>query len=163
MRENPSEEFLLYLLTSFTCVSLLFICYVTNSVLSEKSQNFYLAFAETNDTIGFDQARNISSSNITISNQTSMDGVETLYIKGYTVSNLGRYEEAISYYDKVLSLKPESLRGLASKGNALSELGLYEDAIAYYDKALAVDPSAIGVVHNKAFALFNLGRYEEAL
>lgn len=116
-----------------------------------------------------------------------MDDVEKLYNKAANVSKLGRYEEAIKYYDKVLeidphhidslyfkglalsdlgryeeALNPESLRALISKGNALSKLGLYEDAVAYHDKALAVDPNAIGIVHNKAFALLNPGRYNEA-
>jgi tetratricopeptide (TPR) repeat protein len=49
--------------------------------------------------------------------------------KETTLSNLGRREEAISYYDKVLAIEPGNMDALNNKGNALDNLGRYEEAI----------------------------------
>jgi tetratricopeptide (TPR) repeat protein len=63
---------------------------------------------------------------------------QPLLNKGTTLSKLGRYEEAISYYDKVLAIKPDNVDALNNKGNALNSLNRYEEAISYFDKALAL-------------------------
>ncbi len=47
-----------------------------------------------------------------------------------------RYDEAISYYDKVLERDAEFLDALVNKGHALNHLKRYDEANLYYDKAL---------------------------
>ena len=53
-----------------------------------------------------------------------------LTIKGVSLANLGRYEEAITAYDQALHFKPNFYETLNNKGNSLANLGRYEEAIA---------------------------------
>ncbi|MGC1133032.1 MAG: tetratricopeptide repeat protein [Nitrososphaeraceae archaeon] len=48
-----------------------------------------------------------------------------------------RNDEAISYFDKALSLEPNDAKTLNGKGTALANLGNYDEAIEYYDEALS--------------------------
>ena len=50
----------------------------------------------------------------------------------------GKYDEAIEYYDKALTLDPTNVNALISIANVLQELKRYDEAIEYYDKALAL-------------------------
>jgi tetratricopeptide (TPR) repeat protein len=90
---------------------------------------------------------------------------------GNTLDCLGRYEEALSAYDKALELlnrtSPQDSESLAiyytNKGSTLDNFGRYEEAIQVYDQALALDPSYADAHINKGVSLSNLERYEEAL
>jgi tetratricopeptide (TPR) repeat protein len=73
--------------------------------------------------------------------------VETLNDKGDSLNDLGRYEEAITYYDKALSIEPNDILALSNKGIALDDLGNYTEAIEYYDRSLEIDPSLSEVTH----------------
>ncbi len=55
---------------------------------------------------------------------------------GNILYHLKRYDEAISYYDKVLERDAEFLDALVNKGHALNHLKRYDEANSYYDKAL---------------------------
>jgi tetratricopeptide (TPR) repeat protein len=66
------------------------------------------------------------------------DDVEALFDKGLALDGLGQYEEAISYYDKVLAIDPNNIFALGNKGLGLSNLGRDQEAIEYYDKVLAM-------------------------
>ena len=61
--------------------------------------------------------------------------------KGLALYNLGKYEEAIEWYDKVLKIDPNDVNALNNKGLALNNLGKYQEAIEWYDKALEIDPN----------------------
>lgn len=49
--------------------------------------------------------------------------------KGNSFSNLGRYNEAITYYDKALAIDPKQAEALYNKGAMLGNLGKHEEAI----------------------------------
>jgi tetratricopeptide (TPR) repeat protein len=91
------------------------------------------------------------------------DYVETLNMKGKALDELGKYEEAIEYYDKVLALDPNNKFALNNKGADLYDLGSYEEAIKYFLKRLAIDPNNKHVLYNTGTALDELGRYVEAI
>jgi superkiller protein 3 len=95
--------------------------------------------------------------------QTNDNYLASLYNKGNALSALGRYEEAIQYYDKVLAIDPNDVDALTNKGVALSALGKSEEAIQYYDKALAIDPNYTLSLTNKGIDLGILGKYDEAI
>ena len=90
------------------------------------------------------------------------DDVVALKNKGDALYDLGQYQEAIGYYDKVLAIDPNDVYALINKGSALDDLGQYEQAIEYYDKVLAIDPNNVDSLNNKGEALDELGRHQEA-
>jgi tetratricopeptide (TPR) repeat protein len=97
--------------------------------------------------------------------QTANNAIETadLLEQGFGLYSLGQYQEAITWYDKALSIDPNNIEALNYKGVALSNLGKNEEAINWYDKALAIDPNNVNVLNNKGVALSNLGKNEEAI
>lgn len=88
--------------------------------------------------------------------------ITALVEKGISLDELGKYEEAINWYDKALQIDPKDVYALHSKGVALANLGKYEEAITWYDKALAVDPKNVNALTNKGSALYNMGKKDDA-
>jgi len=66
---------------------------------------------------------------------------DALSNKGDALNSLGKYKEAITYFDKALAIDPKYKDALSGKGQALYKLGNYSGAITYLDKALAIPPS----------------------
>ena len=73
------------------------------------------------------------------------------------------YDEAISYYDKILKIVPTDIDSLNGKAHALENTGKHEEAITYYDKALEIIPSDIDALNGKANALESIGNLDEAI
>ncbi|MGB7442146.1 MAG: tetratricopeptide repeat protein [Coleofasciculaceae cyanobacterium] len=82
---------------------------------------------------------------------------------GYSLYQLGQYEEALASYEKALEIKPDLHEAWYNRGVALYKLGRYEEAIASYEKALEIKPDNYAAWNNKGNALGELGRYEEAI
>lgn len=61
-------------------------------------------------------------------------------IKGGTLNDLCRYNEAMTCCDKALEIDPESGSAWNYKGVSLKNLEKYMDALACFDKALEIDP-----------------------
>jgi predicted O-linked N-acetylglucosamine transferase (SPINDLY family) len=83
--------------------------------------------------------------------------------KGVALYELKRYQEAITDYDKALTLKPDYAEAYSNKGATLNELKRYEEAIAHYDKALSLKPDYAEAYSNKGATLNELKRYDEAI
>ena len=66
---------------------------------------------------------------------------------------LGKYDEAITLFDKVLAVDPTDVKMLTNKGNALDNLGKHQEAIQYYDKALDLEPNDVIALEDKGSAL----------
>jgi tetratricopeptide (TPR) repeat protein len=77
------------------------------------------------------------------------DDVDALSGKGWALNDLGRYEEAISYYDKVLAIDTNNVYTLLHKGLAFLGMGKSDEAIKYFDKILAIDANNIGALKAK--------------
>jgi tetratricopeptide (TPR) repeat protein len=84
-------------------------------------------------------------------------------IKGTALYNQGTYDEAITYFDKVLAIDPNNILALYNKALALKKLGTYDEAITYFDKVVAIDPNNINASIGKGNTLYSLGRYDEAI
>ena len=82
---------------------------------------------------------------------------------GPALMRLCSYEHAISYFDKSLIKKPNSVDVITNKAAALGKLGKLDSAIAYYDAALEIEPNYLPALNNKANALAQLGKFEEAI
>jgi tetratricopeptide (TPR) repeat protein len=83
-----------------------------------------------------------------------------LYEKGWALHMSGRDEEAITYYDKALTIDPNYKEALYEKGWAFNELGRYEEAIEVIDKVLAIDPNYDLAREIKSLALEKSGQTE---
>src|SRR5918911_470974 len=91
--------------------------------------------------------------------QTS-GNVTSLTEKAVVLNSLGRFDEALSYLDKALSIDPNNVRAYINKGRALSQLHKFEEAILNYDRALSIDPQNTDAYINKGLSLYNLGKNE---
>ena len=63
---------------------------------------------------------------------------DALKQQGGCCAALGRYQEAVTCFDRVLMVQPRYLTALHNKGRALARLGKHEEAITCYDEVLRV-------------------------
>ena len=66
--------------------------------------------------------------------------LESLTQKGITNLNDGNFEDALSYFEQALLLKPDDPDLWNQKGVALRSLGRYDEASECYNKSLQLDP-----------------------
>jgi len=97
---------------------------------------------------------------------------ETRKEKGDLAYHLGKYNQAIECYDRVLRLAPDikiDLEALCRKGDSLCELGKYEEGIKSYDKAIELNLSDKAprkkimalTLNRKGIALKKTGKIDE--
>ena len=83
--------------------------------------------------------------------------------KGDLYGELGRAEEAIKCYDKVIRLNPDHHYAYAGKANELAILRKHKEAIKCYDVAISLKPDWDESHYNKGVALEGAREYEEAI
>jgi len=83
--------------------------------------------------------------------------------EGVRLSESGKYEEAILYYEFALKLSPYIAEGWNNKGNALNIMKRYPEALKCLDNALKLNPHYASAWMNKGVSLANLGYIQEAL
>ncbi len=76
---------------------------------------------------------------------------------------MGRYEEAINDYNKVIELNPKDAIAYYTRGNAKLALGRHQEAIMDYDKAIELNPQFAIAYYTRGDAKSDLGRHEEAI
>ena len=69
-----------------------------------------------------------------------MTELESLIQKGITNLEDGNFEDALSYFEQALLLKPDDPDLWNQKGVALRSLGRYDEASECYNKSLQLDP-----------------------
>jgi tetratricopeptide (TPR) repeat protein len=94
------------------------------------------------------------------SSSASIDNSNSSFNQAYTLFEEGKYEEAITFYDKVLAINPNFTSTLFNKGLALLNLNRSEEAITFFDKVLAQEPENNNTLYSKAVALHKLERNE---
>ena len=80
--------------------------------------------------------------------------------------DLGRYSEAVEWFQKVVALQPDNLDAKTDFGTALWNAGQKDKAMAVYQSALAVDPKHMSTLHNIAIVHLeerNFGALEKVL
>ncbi len=83
--------------------------------------------------------------------------------KGYSLTELGRAEEALEAYDRALALQPNYAWAWARKGRTLRLLERYEDALGCFDRALELSPTYGWAWNGRGIVQERLNRREEAL
>ena len=76
---------------------------------------------------------------------------------------LGRYEEALSFCDKVIEVNPNFAMAWRERGFVLSTIGRYDEALLSFDKAVELNPDDAIAWNHRGIALVTCGDYDEAL
>ena len=80
-------------------------------------------------------SNNSKADNLTAANTlNSITDVNALDNQGNNLSSHGRFDLAITFYDKALALDPSNLKVLIHKADSLSRLSRYKDAVNTYNK-----------------------------
>ncbi|WAC06010.1 MAG: tetratricopeptide repeat protein [Methanoregula sp.] len=84
------------------------------------------------------------------------------YMRGENSATIGKYEDAITYYDHAIAMDQKYASALSGKAYSLNQIGNYTGALDFSQRALAVrqDNRALNA---RANALFKLQRYDEAV
>jgi tetratricopeptide (TPR) repeat protein len=106
---------------------------------------------------------NVSAAQINSSSSSSIGNNNSSFNQGYALFEEGKYEEALTFYDKALAINPNFTSTLFNKGLALLNLNRSEEAITFFDKVLAQEPENNNTLYIKAVALHNLGEMKKQL
>ncbi|HUN54419.1 MAG TPA: tetratricopeptide repeat protein [Smithella sp.] len=82
---------------------------------------------------------------------------------GITLANVGKYKEAIDYYNKAISFKQDFVYAYNNRGNAYHKLGRYQLAIEDYSKATRLRPDYITGFVKMGNANSSLNEYQRAI
>ena len=84
-------------------------------------------------------------------------------ILGAVYAGMGRHEDAVIHYNKVIGLKPAFAEVYSNLGASLNELDRNEEAVKAFNKAIELKPNFHEAHNNLGNALNALDRYEEAI
>jgi len=76
---------------------------------------------------------------------------------------LGKHEESIELWERLIKIKPETALAFVNMGTAYAKLGKYEKAVSAASRALEIDPEMVEAHYNYAFAKVHLGQVKEAV
>ena len=94
--------------------------------------------------------------------RTDREISERQFIKGNTMCSLGRHEEALENYERILDEDTTDPDTWYNRGDALRCLQRYEEAVQSFDRALELAPRRADVLHNKGETFRLAGRWTEA-
>ena len=76
------------------------------------------------------------------------------------LTDAGRRDEALSSFDRALSLRPDYAEAFYNRGNALRDLHRHREAVASYRRAIAIRPDYASAHWNLADCHLLLGEFE---
>ncbi|MCX6673110.1 MAG: tetratricopeptide repeat protein [Methanothrix sp.] len=88
---------------------------------------------------------------------------EVWFNKGFALSSLGWYDEALQAYDRAIEIDPNFAEAWNNKGTTLHKQDKYDEAIKAYDEAIRLDPEYVDAWYNKGNSLVDQGEYDEAI
>lgn len=89
--------------------------------------------------------------------------LEDLRFVGYSYLKQGKYDLALTFFEALVVLNPQSFYDLQTLGALYLQLGRNLLALTYIERALKVDPVNLQAQLNRAKALFALGYRKQAL
>jgi predicted O-linked N-acetylglucosamine transferase (SPINDLY family)/glycosyltransferase involved in cell wall biosynthesis/SAM-dependent methyltransferase len=91
------------------------------------------------------------------------ESAEAFYARANILKGWGQLDEALTNYDRALSVEPAHVDALNRRGVLLADLKRFEEALASYDRALSIRADHADVLSCRGYALWALGRFGEAL
>ncbi len=91
------------------------------------------------------------------------DHVDSLHAMGVAFAQSQAPGEALVWFDKTLSLRPNHALAHSHRANALTELGRVDEALISYDQAIALKPDFAEFHYNRGIALQGVKRFAEAI
>ncbi len=85
-----------------------------------------------------------------------------LFFIALAYRNLGKMDQAVEYFEKVIRIKPDQAESLNELGLCHSALGNLSEAARYFKKALNMDPENSEILCNNAMAQMEMGNMELA-
>jgi tetratricopeptide (TPR) repeat protein len=82
---------------------------------------------------------------------------------GYTFVEQKKFEQAISYYKKAISIKPDYAEACSNLGAAYGELGRYDEAIEVLQRSLRLKPNYAKAYYNLGIVYSSSGRWQQAI
>ena len=82
-------------------------------------------------------------------------------VLGAAAAQIGKYDEAVAAFRRVIVLKPDYAEAYNNMANALKEQGKLNEAIASYNKALSLKPGYAEAYNNMGNALKEQGKIDE--
>ena len=79
------------------------------------------------------------------------------------MGRLGKYDNAILHYDRVLLQENHNMLALLNKGLAHHYIGQYETALECYEQVLMIKPKNVTALYNKASSLVKLNKIKEGI
>mgnify|MGYP001573995933 CR=1 FL=1 len=117
----------------------------------------------------FERTNRLEEAVVCYSNASECAPKEGFYLfdKAKILDKMGRYDEAIKVYDKIIELGPNQNTQEAwyQKAGVFDKLGKYEEAIQVYDKYLELTPkpNRTWAWCNQGDILSKAGKYDEAI
>lgn len=126
--------------------SLRISCYINRGNAKQQKRDFQGGFED------YSRAYMLDTSNIaTINNlATSLD-------------ELGRRDEAIMYFKKIIKLDPKFIGGYVNLGFQYNKIGKFQEALGYFNQALAIEKDEPVTLNNRGFTKYSLKDYKGAL
>jgi tetratricopeptide (TPR) repeat protein len=91
------------------------------------------------------------------------DREEQYLEEGYRFFELGRFSDAVEYYDKAIAINPNNADAWLNRGYSLARLDRHAEAIAAFDRAIAINPNDANAWVNRGNSLCDNKLYTEAL
>lgn len=86
------------------------------------------------------------------------------YFRGISYAFKGKYDQAISQYNRAIVINPRFASAYASRGVAYAQSGgQYDQAISDFSKAIEMSPQFAKAYKNRGFAYYKKGKYDQAI
>lgn len=95
--------------------------------------------------------------------RTSRHRFHALNTIGVLLSNLGRYQESVPFFEQAIQVDATVVQPLGNLALALTSLGQQETALQFNERALKLSPNQPLLLHNMGLILQTLDRQHEAI
>ncbi|KZN55047.1 hypothetical protein N474_16380 [Pseudoalteromonas luteoviolacea CPMOR-2] len=130
--------------------------YIGNTTPQKSELKSYIKYLKNNDFKKYAEVTNQKVDDLIFR-------ANTLYTKGYALSQAAQYQQAIAAYEQAISVFPLYYEAIDKIGFAYMDMGEFEKAIKYFDRSLEVYPKGTTALYYKGMSYINLEDLENAL